>query len=123
MAKIVTVTFGNVDTPVPPVGWAILNYSAPQGGRTNIGVPMTQKGDGSMPTWEEIATLLGNNLGRAEWPDFIRGNVSGNAIRLMVPDEVDPIVFSAEFNPSLDQQAAIEPNPAWVVIAEESFGA
>lgn len=123
MSKIVTITLGNADQPTPPTGWLILNYEAPGGGRTNIGAPMAAKGDGTPPTWEEVAALLGNNLGRHEWPDFIKGNASGNALRLSVPDGLNLVAFSAEFNPSLDQQATPEPSPGWVAIVEEVFGA
>ena len=122
MSKIITITLGteNGDEPTQE-GWIILGYSAPEGGRTDIGAVVKRKADGSMPSWADVATILHGGLGRSEWPQEIRGAVSGNRVRLSVPDVLDPIVFSAGWNPSLDQSAKVQRDPAFITIAEEKF--
>lgn len=122
MTKIVTVTLGEAGGSPENQGWVILNYSAPDGGRTNLGAQVVKHADGSMPTWDEVALTLVNSLGRQEWPNEIIGKASGNALRLVVPDHIIPdLVFSAEWNPTLDQSAPHELNPPFVTIAEETF--
>lgn len=124
MSKIVTITLGSspIDRPAHE-GWVIINYSAPTGGRTNIGAQVARQG-GLMPTWGQVAASLANALGRQEWPREIVGKLSdtnGNVLRLSVPNEMDVIRFSAEFNPSLDQSAPHQLDPDFVTIAEEKF--
>ena len=122
MTKIVDVTLGQPGGSPTREGWLILNYSAPDGGRTQVGAPIIAR-DGVFPTWNDVAALLLNNLGRNEWPKFITGKLSrdGNAVRLSIPDDVDDVVFSAEFNPTVDQTGATEASPDFVTIAEEAF--
>jgi len=120
--KIVTVTLGQKGGSPNEEGWLILNYSAPEGGRTNIGAPVKRNAKGEMPTWDEIAVLLVANMGRNEWPQEVRtGKTSANVVRLSIPDDLDTIAFNAEWNPSLDQSVPHRPNPDFVVIKEEKF--
>lgn len=125
MAKIVTVTLG--DAPGSPAreGWVILNYVIPEGGRSNIGVRVAPK-DGVMPTWGDVAAdLLSNMNGRLEWPKFVEQRLGAgpraNQIRISCPNELNPAVFVAEFNPRLDQDGPHELSPPFVVIEEERF--
>lgn len=118
--KIITITLGEPGDRPDREGWVIVGYSAAGGGRTDIGTPIIRKGDDKMPTWEEVAANLLNAMGRNEWPDFIKAKASGNSVRLSVPPELDDTVFSAQFNPTLDQTARHEA-AAFVVIQEEKF--
>lgn len=122
MSKIVTITLGASGGFPEAEGWVIVNYSDPRGGRTSIGAIMQRRGDGSMPTWDEVAALLLSNMqGRNEWPNEIQAKASANVLRLSIPDMMDVVEFSSEFNPTLDQSAPHELNPAFIAIAEESF--
>jgi len=115
MSKI-TFTLGTAGDTVDRDGWLIIGYSAAAGGRTDIGVMVT-KG----MAWEAAAAGLHNNLNRNEWPQFIKGKVSGNVLRLSCPDELNDTAFSANFNPSLDQTGVLELNTDLVVIEDETF--
>lgn len=121
MTKIVTITLGPDGEPTE--GWIIIGYSPVGGGRTDIGAAIKANPDGSMPSWQDVAAILYGNLGRPEWPDFIKSNVSGNAVRMACPDGLETLVFSAAFNPTLDQSGTPIQNPPFVTIAEETFGA
>lgn len=112
MSKIVTVT---LDGPFRE-GWLILNYTAPEGGRTSIGAYMKA---GS--SWSDAAQAIFNAMGRPEWPKFLKAAVSKNRIRINCPDEVDKIVFFAEFNPDVKQEAVPELHPDFVKIEDEVF--
>lgn len=118
--KIVTITLGTDGDRADSEGWIIVGYSDPRGGRTEIGVAIEARG-GVMPTWNEVAAMLFNNLGRKEWPEQIRPKASANVIRLSIPDEMDPTVFSAAWNPTLDQSGKVMPSPRFVKIEEEGF--
>lgn len=121
--KIIDFTIGKAGQEAPE-GWLILGYSdIAHGGRTEIGAMVKRKPDGALPTWDEVAALMSSNInGRNEWPNDIRtGKVSGNVLRLAVPDGFDPIAFSAGWNPSLDQSAKVEQNPDFVKIEEQAF--
>lgn len=122
MSKIVTIT---LDGPFRE-GWLILNYTSPDGGRTSIGAAMFHKRDETGKvvtpmTWEGAAQLLFSNMGRPEWPKFLKAAVSKNRIRVNCPDEVDKIVFFAEFNSDLKQEAVPELHPDFVKIEDEVF--
>lgn len=119
--KIVTATLG-ADGSQPKAGWIIVNYSAPEGGRTNIGVPVKPNAEtGALPSWEEVAASLHGYMGSRPWPAFIKSKVKGRQIQMVCPDELDPVSFYAEYQPSLDQIGPVELRPAFVTIEEEVF--
>lgn len=123
--KIITITLSG---PVRQ-GWLILNHVAPTGGGcTGIGVMI--KGDtwGQLPDWETVAKMLVNNMGRPEWPSFLKANVSKNRVRVTIPDGMDATYFSVDFDPDIFQGAGPEPrrepiihNPEFALIEDEMF--
>jgi hypothetical protein len=123
--KLVTVTLG-ADGSRPRSGWIILNYSAPDGGRTNIGVQVKELLDEAgapigLPTWEAIAAALHSATGGRPWPSFVKATVRGRQVRMACPDELNAVSFYAEYQPSLEQIGPVELSPAFVAIEEEVF--
>lgn len=117
MSKIIDITLGNSPLDIPTFeGWVIINYSNGGQGKTGIGVMVKQP-----MTWADAAAALSNNMGRNEWPEFIQHKVSGNKVRLSVPDGFDALQFSAAWNPNLDQAGEATPAVGLVTIADETF--
>jgi len=117
--KIVTVRFGDGAEDRPTVtGWAILSYSDPRGGRTSMGVKIEKQ-----ETWAAVATELAVHMGVPVmgWPEAIRVQQKGNAIRLAVPHEMSANNFFAEFNPMLDQSGPHQLSPDFIKIEEDDF--
>lgn len=128
--KIVTVTLGDRADESAREGWVILNFAAPEGGRSNIGVRIAPRFDEATkavtwPTWGSVAAELVSNMNsRLEWPKFLKqaqGTKLANQIRISCPDNLDPLVFVAEFNPLLDQNGPHQLSPPFIEIAEEKF--
>lgn len=116
--KIVTITLGDAGQRAVEAGWIILNYAAQEGGRTGIGVLAAADKDGVMPAWDDLARDLNANMGRPEWPKFVKSKQQGNQVRLSCPDEMDKVAFFAEFQPV---DGARRLHPDFVRIADEGF--